>query len=168
MSDDGGKTWTEPNQRIRSADLDQIQFVDLRTGWISGVMLEPLPRDPFLLATTDGGASWRKRPLFDDTRFGSIQQFWFDSTSSGELIVDRSQGASTSFERYESSTAGDSWTISEVNAKPLKLSKPHPRQNPTWRVRVDSPTKTYHIERLTSGQTWETVAVFPVNAGECK
>jgi hypothetical protein len=82
--------------------------------------------------------------------------------------VDRSQGASTSFERYESSTGGDSWTIAEVNTKPLKLSKPHPRQNPTWRVRVDSPTKTYHVERQTSAQAWETIAIFSVNAGECK
>ena len=35
-SDDGGKTWTEPVPRLRAAALDQIQFIDLQTGWISG------------------------------------------------------------------------------------------------------------------------------------
>jgi hypothetical protein len=181
MSDDGGKTWTEsnvsgtpaglsgtPDGRVRSAGLEQIQFVDLRTGWVSGVMLEPLPRDPFLLATTDGGATWRKRPLFEEPRFGSIEQFWFDSPSEGELIVDQSQGSSKHFERYESRTAGSSWSMAEVGSKPLKLSKPHPKQNPVWRVRVDSATRTYHVERATGAQAWETVAIFSVNAGECK
>jgi len=176
ISDDNGQTWTEPDLardghkpgRIRAAELDQIQFIDLRTGWISGVMLEPLPRDPFLLATSDAGATWRARPLFDETRFGSIQQFWFTTPSSGELIVDRSQGASTSYERYESNTGGDSWTMAEVNKNPLRMNKPRPKDNPTWRLRVDAATKTYHVERRTSEQSWENMAVFAVSAGECK
>jgi hypothetical protein len=176
ISDDSGQTWTEPDLahdghkpgRIRAAELDQIQFIDLRTGWISGVMLEPLPRDPFLLATSDAGASWRTRPLFDETRFGSIQQFWFTTPSSGELIVDRSQGASTSFERYESNTGGDSWTMAEVNKNPLRMNKPRPKDDPTWRLRVDAASKTYHVERRTVEQTWENIAVFAVSAGECK
>jgi hypothetical protein len=176
VSDDAGQAWTEPDLvhngqkpgRIRAAELDQIQFIDLRNGWISGVLLEPLPRDPFLLVTTDGGAAWRNRPLFEDTRFGSIQQFWFTSPSTGELIVDRSQGASTSYERYESNTGGDSWTIAEVDKKPLRMTKPRPKDNPTWRLRVDAVTKTYHVERRTAAQAWENIAVFTVSAGECK
>jgi hypothetical protein len=176
ISDDGGQTWTEPDLahtgqkpgRLRAAELDQIQFADLRSGWISGVMLEPLPRDPFLLATTDAGATWRKQPLFEETRFGSIQQFWFTSPQTGELIVDRSQGASTSYERYETNTGGDSWTIAEVNKNPLRMNKPRPPSTPTWRLRVDAVTKTYHLERRTAAQTWENIAVFSVSAGECK
>src|SRR5579871_4030912 len=31
-SDDAGKTWTEPNPRIRFASLDEIQFVDFENG----------------------------------------------------------------------------------------------------------------------------------------
>src|SRR5947207_984041 len=46
-TEDGGKTWTEPAKRLRSASLDQIQFADFQHGWVSGVKLEPLPRDPF-------------------------------------------------------------------------------------------------------------------------
>jgi hypothetical protein len=166
-SDDGGKTWTEPNKRMRSAALDQIQFLDLQRGWVSGVMLEPLPRDPFLLLTTDGGKTWRQRPLLEETRFGSIQQFWFDTPTSGELVLDRSQGSAISYERYESNTGGDSWEVKEVTNKPIRLSKGRPREDAAWRVRADSATKTYHVERR-SAQKWETVATFDVHAGDCK
>src|SRR5262249_52240739 len=78
-SEDGGKTWTEPFKRIRAGALEQIQFIDFANGWVSGQLIEPLPRDPFLLITTDGGKSWRQRPLFEESRFGSISQFWFES-----------------------------------------------------------------------------------------
>ena len=64
-SEDGGKTWSEPTQRIEGAVLDQVQFPDFQHGWASGVMEEPLARDPFFLVTTDGGKTWRRRPLFN-------------------------------------------------------------------------------------------------------
>ena len=54
-TEDAGKTWIEPHPRIRSAGLDQIQFIDFQNGWISGANLQSAPRDPFLLLTTDGG-----------------------------------------------------------------------------------------------------------------
>ena len=57
-SADGGKTWTEPYNRIRHTSLDQIQFIDFQTGWVSGSNLQGVPRDPFLLLTDDGGESW--------------------------------------------------------------------------------------------------------------
>src|SRR5436853_1027626 len=34
-SDDAGKSWIEPHPRIRFAGLEQIQFIDFETGWIS-------------------------------------------------------------------------------------------------------------------------------------
>ena len=45
------------------AAIDRIQFFDAETGWAAGEQLEPLPQDPFLLLTTDGGKSWRRRPM---------------------------------------------------------------------------------------------------------
>src|SRR5258705_2113127 len=48
-SEDGGKTWTEPLKRMRSAAYEQIQFVDFASGWISGQTIEALARDPVLL-----------------------------------------------------------------------------------------------------------------------
>jgi hypothetical protein len=169
-TEDGGKTWTEPAQRLRSASLDQIEFADLQHGWVSGVKLEPLPRDPFLLLTTDGGKTWRPRPLTDDVSFGSILQFWFDSPDSGELILDRSQGSNKSYEIYGSMTGGNSWEIRETTRTQPTLSKAR-RDAPTWRIRVDAPAKVYRVEKrvaAASGTSWETIASFSVLAAECK
>ena len=47
VSDDGGKTWTEPLKHERWTAYDLIQFADLEHGWISGVVMQPLPKDPF-------------------------------------------------------------------------------------------------------------------------
>ena len=95
-SDDGGHTWREAHERIRSAGLDRIQFLDAETGWVAGEKLSPLPQDPFLLLTSDGGKTWRARPVFDEAaenRLGSIQQFFFTAKDSGALIIDRGQGS---------------------------------------------------------------------------
>ena len=170
-TDDGGQTWTEPAKRLRSATLEEIQFADLQHGWVSGVKLEPLPRDPFLLATSDGGKTWRVRPMFEDARFGSIQQFWFDSAKSGELILDRSQGSTKSYEMYGSMTGGDTWEIKEATRTQPKLAKARPRESGTWRLRVDAPAKAQRVEKRTftaNGERWETIASFSVIAADCK
>ena len=168
MSGDGGKTWTEPNPRIEGAALDQVQFPDFQHGWTSGVMEEPLARDPFFLVTADGGKTWRSRPLFNETHYGSIQQFWFDSAKTGQLILERSQGAASVYETYETVNGGDTWTIKEAGAKSPKLAKAPARESATWRIRTDAASKTNRIERRTSGGGWENIASFPVRAGVCK
>jgi hypothetical protein len=96
-----------------------------------------------------------------------IQQFWFDSAKTGELIVDRSQGSTKNFELYETSTGGDAWTVKELSRNPLKLGRARPRSDPTWRIRADASSKTYKVERRTT-RSWETLATFAVQAGECK
>jgi len=168
LSGDGGKTWTEPVPRIPAAALDQVQFPDFQHGWASGVTLEPLPRDPFFLVTADGGKTWRSRPVFNETHSGSIQQFWFDSAKSGELILERSQGPASVYETYETSNGGDTWAIKETGSKNPKLAKAPARDSATWRVRADAPSKTNRIERRTARGAWETVASFAVRAGVCK
>ena len=62
-SDDGGHTWREAADRIQFAGIDRLQFLDADTGWASGEKLSPLPQEPFLLLTTDGGKTWRTRPI---------------------------------------------------------------------------------------------------------
>ncbi len=165
-SDDAGKTWTEPPQRIRSAALEQIQFADLLHGWISGVKLEPLPKDPFLMVTTDGGKTWQPAPLFEETHFGSIQQFWFDTPATGQLILDASQGRTKRYERYETKTGGASWEPREVTAHETELA--HPHEYAVWRVRADA--DAYRVERKTAANAdiWETVASFAIHAGDCR
>jgi len=168
VSSDGGKTWSEPNPRIPAAALDQVQFPDFQRGWVSGVNLEPLARDPFFLMTADGGKTWRRRPLFNETKYGSIQQFWFDSTKSGELIFERSQGAASVYETYQTSNGADTWTIKEAGSKTPKLAKAPPKDMATWRVRTDAASKTHRIERRNARAGWDLVTSLSVRAGVCK
>jgi photosystem II stability/assembly factor-like uncharacterized protein len=164
-SEDGGKTWTEPIKRIRAAALEQIQFFDFGNGWISGQSIEPLPKDPFLLLTTDGGKTWKQRPIFEESRFGSIAQFWFESRTAGELVVDHAEHGVTRHEVYQTNTGGESWEVKESTTKPVKLKGA--REESTWRFRVDAATKTYRIERrATSG--WDLVASLVVHIADCK
>lgn len=171
QSDDIGKTWTEPAKRIRSAELEQIQFADFQHGWIGGVKLEPLPQDPFFLTTSDGGKTWKQTPIFDEPHFGSIFQFWFESATNGQLIVDASQGQTKRYEVYETRSGGKSpseWDPKEVSDREMRIAAARPREYANWRVRADS--QAYRIERRTAANadSWETVASFAIQPGECK
>jgi hypothetical protein len=169
-SQDAGKTWTEPVERIRGVGLDQIQFYDFETGWISGQSLGALPKDPFFLLTTDGGKIWRKSPIFSETRFGVIEKYWFDSRTAGSLVIDRMQGAEASarYELYESMTGGESWMIRQVGGKPYTLKGVRDTESATgWRLRADAKTKSYVVEKR-EGTRRVGVASFLIGAGECK
>jgi photosystem II stability/assembly factor-like uncharacterized protein len=169
-SADGGKTWTEPHPRIRSAGLDQIQFIDFEAGWISGQLLLGTPKDPFLLLTNDGGKTWRAQPIFEDTHPGTIEQFWFDSRTSGALLIDRVQASETGarHELLETMTGGESWIPRETSASPIRLKRVRPASpNPDWRLRADAASKSYRVEHQEAGR-WTMIATFPVRIGECK
>ncbi len=115
-TEDSGKTWSEPHSRVRSAGLDQIQFIDFQNGWISGANLQGAPRDPFLLLTTDGGKTWRQRPIYGESRLGVIERFWFESPQEGTMLVD-ARLESNVHELYETRTGGES---------PGRLGRPAP------------------------------------------
>jgi len=166
-SEDGGHTWREAHERIRGASLDRIQFLDAELGWTSGQALSPLPQDAFLVLTSDGGKTWRRRSIFSESRVGSIQQFYFSAKDSGSLIVDRGPGAEGGrYELYESPDAGESWSIRQTSDQPLKL-KPSPVAPSEWRVRADGPTESFHIERR-RGERWVSAAAFAVKLGVCQ
>jgi hypothetical protein len=166
-SSDAGKTWTEPHDRIRGAGLDQIQFFDFESGWATGQILHPLPQDPFLLITQDGGKSWRRAPVFSENRFGSIVQFWFQSKKEGHVVVDRGQSTDSSrYERYETPNAGDTWMIREASDQPIKLRRA-PAAEAAYRIRADGPSQSFRIEKR-QGAGWTGVAAFLVRAAECK
>jgi photosystem II stability/assembly factor-like uncharacterized protein len=168
QSDDGGKSWTEPLKRLRAAAFEQIQFLDFGYGWVSGEIIEPLPKDPFLLLTTDGGKTWRQHPLFEDSRFASVAQFWFDSRTTGKLVLDHPQGGATPrHEVYETNTGGESWELNQVTDKPVNVKGAGPREAATWRVRAEASSKTYRLERRGS-PNWETVASFVIHVTDCK
>ena len=169
-SEDDGRTWREVAGRIRAAGLDRIQFVDLETGWASGETLSPLAQDPFLLVTSDGGKTWRQRAVFSESResrFGSIQQFFFTAKDSGTLIVDRGQGSDGDrYELYESPNAGESWDVKETSNKPLRLKRTAVPSS-EWRVRADARSQSFHIEHR-QGAGWSTVTAFAVKLTPCR
>jgi hypothetical protein len=166
-SEDGGKTWREVHDRIRGAGLDHIQFADLINGWVSGEELSPLAQDPFLLITADGGASWRRQPVFSDTEPGSIQQFFFSSRKDGGLIVDRGEGSEVErYSLYESPDGGETWRIAQMSKTPLRLSGGVAGEK-DWRVRADRATQSFRIEHR-QGERWTTAASFAVKAAACK
>jgi photosystem II stability/assembly factor-like uncharacterized protein len=159
---DGGKTWSEPFERLHASSLDRIQFSDFERGWVAGQVLQPLPNDPFFLVTADGGKSWRRRPVFTESRSGSVQQFWFDSRGNGALLIADGQR----HELYESPNGGETWLVREVSERPIRWKERTP-QSPAVRVRADAGTKAFRIERR-EGERWNTVASFLVSAGTCK
>ena len=166
-SEDSGRTWREVYQRVRGAGLDHLQFVDGENGFASGLALSPLPQDPFLLITHDGGKTWRQTAIFSEPRIGSIVQFYFDGPKNGSLIIDRGLGADGDrYELYESQDGGDSWGIRQTSVKPLKL-KTEPPVNADWRIRADASTKAFQIEHR-AGQRWTSEAAFTVRVGVCK
>jgi photosystem II stability/assembly factor-like uncharacterized protein len=167
-SDDAGKTWREAFQRLRGCGLDHIQFVDFETGWVSGESLVPLPADPFLLITSDGGKTWRQNPIFSESRPGAIQQFWFSSKANGSMVIDRgASDQSGRYELYNSPNGGESWTVKEASDKPLKLRRTG-APNTDWRIAPDRATQSFRIERRVQGEKWTTLASFSIPIGVCK
>jgi hypothetical protein len=168
-SEDLGATWHEPFERMRGVGIDHIQFIDFQNGWISGETLVPVSRDPFLLITSDGGKTWRLRPVFNEGGGGAIRQFWFQTATNGSLVLDRMQSAESSrYELYESPNGGDTWMIRRTSDQPIAIKRPAAdAAGESWRIRADARSKSFAIERH-QGERWNAVASFLVNIGGCK
>jgi hypothetical protein len=166
-SEDGGRTWTEPYDRMRGVEIDHIQFIDFENGWISGQVLVPVAQDPFFLITSDSGKTWRRRPIFGENRAGTISQFWFTSRTSGTLLIDRSQsGDDSRYELYETMTGAESWMLRETNDKPIKLKHVF-IPNSDWRIHADAASKSFRVEKR-QGEKWTALASFAVPIAACK
>lgn len=167
-TEDNGLTWREVHERVRGAGVDHLQFADVETGWASGLTFSPLPQDPFLLLTTDGGKTWRSHPIFNELRLGAIQQFYFEDKKAGALTIDHGQGSgSDRYELYETNDGGETWNIRETNVKPIRIKRAPVTPNADWRVRADGPTKSFQLERR-QGQRWTSLGGFSVNVGACQ
>jgi len=166
-SDDGGLTWKESAPRVHAAALDQLQMYDLDHGWAAGEIQYPLPGDPFFLVTTDGGQTWRRRPVTEDEGPGSIQRFWFDSPKHGELIVDAGRSASGGrYVTWESETGGESWMMRASEGKMPALKHAGAASEADFRIRAAG--KNYLIEKRAGESKWETVASFAIDVASCK
>jgi len=169
VSEDDGKTWSEPIERLKSAGLDQVQFLDFAHGWISGQILTTIPRDPFFLVTGDGGKTWRRSNIYGEPGPGLIEQFWFESAERGMVVVDRQQVDESGgrYLRYETMTGADNWMIREVSTKPIRLKAAAGASGSEWRIRPDAKNGAHVLERRV-GNRFQTVAAFAVRVASCE
>ena len=167
-SEDGGRTWTEAHARLPATAFDQIQFIDFENGWISGQAITTLPRDPFFLISSNGGKSWRRRPVFSEPRVGLVEGFWFTSKNQGAMAIDRLQSAENGlrYELYNSLTGGDSWMLQQLSEKPIALKRP-PKSESELRLRADAAAQAYKVERR-AAEKWQTLAMFAISSGDCR
>jgi hypothetical protein len=168
LSEDGGKTWIEAHERLPQTALEAVQFADFSTGWIAGQTLTTLPRDPFFLVTADGGKTWRKRPVYDESRVAVIDSFHFESRTDGWMVIDRSRAGEPNqkYESYETKTGGDTWMLREASATPIKPKKPRTTADSGFRLRADAASKTYRVEQR-MGQRWTLAASFAIRLPDC-
>lgn len=168
-SEDGGATWQEPYERMRGVALDHMQLIDFQNGWISGETTVPVARDPFFLITSDGGKSWRLRPVLAEGGGGAIQQFHFESATNGSMVIDRMESAdSARYELFETPNGGETWMIRRTSERPITLPRAAPDAGSFgWRIRADARSKSFVIENR-HGEKWTPAASFLVQIGTCK
>ncbi len=160
MSSDAGATWKEASDRIAGSALEQVQLLDAGHAWAAGESQFPLARDPFVLGSTDGGSSWRKSAVADDTLVGSVQRFWFDSPEHGELIVD----TGGRYVVFESKSGGAAWDASSSSMQMPRLKRFV--ETSDYRISDDAKARAFSVERR-SGDKWVRVASFLVQAASC-
>ncbi len=166
QSGDAGATWKETAARIRGSALEQVQIYDPQHAWAAGETQYPLPRDPFFLLTTDGGASWRHSTVGEEGGAGSIQSFRFDSARHGEATVDAGKASRGGrYLSFESETGGDSWTALGAGDRLPKL--PPAPENPDWRIQPGKDGKSWRIEQQMGGR-WSPVASFLIEVANCR
>jgi len=168
-SEDGGTTWREVAERIPGARFGAVYFANEKTGWVLGHFWNHQPRDPFFLLTTDGGLHWRRYPILNESGTAVVEDFWFDSESTGTVLIDRLHHteSGTRYERYETMTGGTNWMIREMSSKPIDVRRIRPvRPEPPWRTRASEESRAWLVEHR-AGDSWEVVAEFSLDAGTC-
>lgn len=146
-----------------------MQFIDFSTGWLIGQTSLGLPRDPFVLLTTDSGRTWRKVDLFAETRVGVIEYFAFQSAKRGWLLVDnKGSGEAGKYEFYETQTGGSSWELREISNRIPKAAAAGQRPPTTnARIRVDEKKGLLRID-VRAGNGWREVSTFKLKLEDCK
>jgi hypothetical protein len=168
-SEDDGATWQEPVGRVRGEVLDHIQFANFEAGWVSGQRVVPLPGDPFLLVTRDGGRGWKKIPVLPEGSSGIIQKYRFNSATTGKLVIDRGKGGvdSPQFRLFETKDGGESWLPGDSSAAGIQ-NAPVPEESTLWRLRADKGGKKLYVERRGLENQWAVASTFTIQVGECR
>jgi len=165
-SDDAGGSWREPVKRIPGAGFEALQMLDEKLGWIAVQPQTSLASDPYLLATIDGGGTWREHRIWEEEgRTGLLHQFFFTSRTQGFALIDRAASISSRFELYESPNGGASWLLKETSSRPIPPKWSRPPSD--WRLREDPKQQTYEVERR-MGEAWRAMSSFRTELGVCK
>lgn len=169
VSEDGGATWREAHQRLKGSAFEAMQFLDFSTGWLTGQTSLGLPRDPFIMLTTDSGRTWRKVDLYAETRVGVIEDFAFQTAKRGWILVDnRGSGEAGKYELYETQSGGTSWELREISNRIPPSAQPGQRKPSTAaRLRVDDKKGLLRIETR-AGNAWREVSAFKLRLEDCK
>lgn len=166
-SGDGGADWKEQAVRIPGAGLEQAQLLDALHWWAAGETQFPLARDPFFLITSDGGNSWRQKPLTEDGVVGAVQRFWFDTSEHGEAIIDAGRTAPGGrYTLYESHNGGNSWSVESRAAQMPRLRRAPAAEDSDYRIGTDSRSRTFVVEKRDGGK-WSRVASFLIQVASC-
>ena len=169
VSNDAGTTWREPLKRLAATGFEAVQLLSEQQGWIAVQPQGQFATDPYLLATSDGGANWQKLPIWsEEERSGLLQQFHFDNKDHGFVLIDRSEAgpANARYEIYETLNGGASWMLRETGTRPITPKWPA-HSPPDWRLREDGKLRTYELERRV-GANWQRMANFRTELGICK
>jgi photosystem II stability/assembly factor-like uncharacterized protein len=136
---------------------------------VSGQRVVPLPGDPFLLVTHDGGKGWNKAPVLPEGNPGIIQKYRFDSATSGKLVIDSGKGSEESpqYRLFETKDGGENWALVESSTVGIK-NAPAAEESTLWRLRPDKGSKKLFVERRAAENKWTVAATFIIQVGECR
>jgi photosystem II stability/assembly factor-like uncharacterized protein len=82
MTEDNGHTWKSMDTISMRADMSGIQFLDDRTGWLSGAV----GSKAFLATTTDGGKNWGITHVASDIRNSVFSDIGFLGKRNGVAV----------------------------------------------------------------------------------
>ncbi len=169
VSDDSGLTWREAHPRLPSVALEGMQFFDFSHGWVAGHSSLSLPRDPFLLLSSDGGRSWRKSSFHAESRVGIVEDFAFSSPRRGWALIDnKGSGDAGRYELYETPNGASSWELKEISSRVPKAIAALGQRTPsgTTRLKADAKKNTITLERRAAEQ-WRPVVSFRLKLEDC-
>jgi photosystem II stability/assembly factor-like uncharacterized protein len=93
-TDDGGSTWSQQSSGV-SGEVNGVAFIDKETGWASAHdsygSLDSFYTTPYLLHTTDGGATWQKVDVAHGL-FGGIGPIAFTDAQHGIALCKLTDG----------------------------------------------------------------------------
>ncbi len=174
VSADEGQSWTESAERVPAAGMTQVQFTDAEHGWVGGQQGDVATgQKPFLLATADGGKSWKRRLLLsgEESRHGVVLEFRFDSPDHGFVVLEKIAAAGDPYELHETHNGGRSWNTRQIVSERPVIPGGRFRnvREEAWRIVEGPHGEDWLIEHRSDAEPdgWAQRASFAANLGRC-